>query len=88
MKCPYCKTKGAGVHGPDIVHGESIHSSISCVNPFCTAYDPIRYGPHPEMTPEKANEFAQYMEVVENESDFEIVTPDTLKQIKKDRPPK
>jgi len=64
MKCPYCGAKEAKVNGSNLLEGSTIHSSVCCKNPSCTAYKPIFYEPHPDMSSEKKLE---YKKVIKNE---------------------
>ena len=75
MRCPYCGAKGALVHGEELIAGSDIHDAICCRCPSCTVYCPIHFGPHPEMSPQKKEEFEKYRQLIDNESDFDFIPP-------------
>ena len=83
MRCPFCKKYGALIDKEIVFEkGESIHSVITCKNQLCSAYDLILYGPHPNMTSEKKAEFEKYLNIIDNESDFDIIDPRMWRLIK------
>jgi hypothetical protein len=67
VKCPYCGKKGARIRPGGIRPGDLILTAIECHNPHCMAYNPIRYGYHPEMLPEKHERYRKYLKALHNE---------------------
>ena len=67
MRCPYCRKKGAKILPGRIKPGGLIHSAIECKNPLCSAYNPIKYGFHPNMLPEKHAYFRKFLDAIGNE---------------------
>ena len=78
MKCPYCKKRGAKIDHTQVekIIGEApIHSAVECRNPACIAYNPIVYGDHPDMNPEKRRVYKKFKRMIQNESDFDWKPP-------------
>ena len=73
MKCPYCGAKGVEINGRVLHEEHSIHSAVCCKNPTCTAYKPLVFGPHPEMSHENRKEWEEYVKVIEEDSDFDFI---------------